>query len=415
MNAINYRLNLKKNPVALLLFDLDGTLLGNEMNNFIPAYLQALAKRMSMVADPSKMVKTLLSATRQMVENLRPDKTLEEIFDAAFYPALDLSRRDVQGTIDDFYSDDFPNLKDLTQIRPEAAGVIERLVKRGDQTAIATNPLFPRTAILQRLNWAGLPSEDIPFLMIPSYETYHFAKPNPEFFAEVLAQLGWPKLPTLMVGNDIEMDIGAARQLGLPVYWVTADGASAWNGQGEVPPHGELIDLLPWMEKSIIEPMKTSFTSPRALLAVLRSTPAAITTLCNTRMSMLGIRPSKDEWSPSEVLCHLRDVDTEVNLPRIRMVINEQNPFLAGQDTDLWAEIRQYRLQDGWQALRDFITSRLQLLHLLETLPADGWERSARHAIFGPTHLRELVNIITGHDILHIQQVYSALNSSRDN
>jgi hypothetical protein len=35
----------------------------------------------------------------------------------------------------------------------------------------------------------------------------------------------------------------------------------------------------------------------------------------------------------------------------------------------------------------------------------------ARHAIFGPTHLSELVNIIAGHDILHVQQVYAALQS----
>jgi len=415
VNAINCHPSLKKDPVTLLLFDLDGTLLGNEMNNFIPAYLQALATRMSKVADPAIMVKTLLSATRQMVENQQPDKTLEEIFDAAFYPALGLLRQEVQGTIDEFYYDDFPKLKHLTQLRPEAVNVIERLIRRGDQAAIATNPLFPRTAILQRLSWAGIPSDNFPFVMIPSYETFHFAKPNPEFFAEMLAQLGWPKVPVLMVGNDIEMDIGAARQLGLPVFWVTSDGATAWNGEGELPPHGDLDDLLPWMERSVGEPAKANFSSPRALLAVLRSTPAAILTMCNQRKSLLGNRPAKDEWSPSEVLCHLRDVDTEVNLPRLRMVINEQNPFLAGQDTDPWAEIRQYHLQDGWQALKDFIASRLQIIHLLETLPADGWERTARHAIFGPTHLQELVNIIAGHDVLHIQQVHTALNRVTNN
>jgi FMN phosphatase YigB (HAD superfamily) len=72
--------------------------------------------------------------------------------------------------------------------------------------------------------------------MIPSYETFHFAKPNPAYFAEFLAQLGWPKTPIVMVGNDVESDIGAARQLGLPVFWMASNGASTWNGKGAILP-----------------------------------------------------------------------------------------------------------------------------------------------------------------------------------
>jgi hypothetical protein len=144
---------------------------------------------------------------------------------------------------------------------------------------------------------------------------------------------------------------------------------------------------------------------------VLRSTPAALDTLCHQRIVDLGKRPALDEWSAGEVLCHLRDVDHEVNLPRLFKVINERNPFLAGQDTDPWAEERQYCQQDGLRALEDFINARLDVLRLLEDLPAESWERRARHAIFGPTRLRELVNIIAGHDILHVQQVYKVLKS----
>ena len=397
--------------MTLLLFDLDDTLLGNEMNNFIPAYLQSLAKRMSAVADPAVLIKTILSATRQMIENLSPDQTLEGKFDAAFYPPLNLIREDVQGIIDTFYKEDFPNLRGLTQFRPEAVSVIEKIINRGDQAAVATNPLFPRTAILQRLSWAGLPAEQGIFTMIPSYETFHFAKPNPAYFAEFIAQLGWPKIPIVMVGNDIESDIGAARQLGLPVFWITTDGESKWNRSEPIPPHGGITDLIPWLDGSSPELLQTNFTTANALLAVLRSTPAALDTLCHQQGVDLEWRQNQGEWSAGEVLCHLRDVDMEVNLPRLYKVINERNPFLAGQVTDPWAEIRQYCQQDSMQALMDFTKARIEVLRFLEDLPAESWDRKARHAIFGPTHLRELVNIIAGHDILHIQQVYKALTS----
>ncbi len=395
--------------MALLLFDLDDTLLGNEMNSFVPAYVQALAKRMQMVADPGVLIKTLMSATRQMVEDVRPDKTLEEKFDAAFYPPLGLVRQEVQGIIDDFYAEDFPKLKGLTQYKPLAVEVVLQLLERGDQAAVATNPLFPRTAILQRLNWAGLPADKIPFSLIPSYETFHFAKPNPAYFAEFLAQLGWPKLPVIMVGNDVDSDIKAAGELGLPVFWITNDGASTWSEPSEIPPHGSIIDLIPWMDTALIKPLPANFSTQAALLAVLRSTPAALSTLCGRAGVVLSKRPAPGEWSPGEVLCHLRDVDAEVNLPRLQKIINEPNPFLSGQDTDPWAETRQYHLQAGLQALADFTKVRLELLAFLENLPLEDWNRQARHAIFGPTNLRELVNIIAGHDILHVQQVRRAL------
>jgi hypothetical protein len=98
-------------------------------------------------------------------------------------------------------------------------------------------------------------------------------------------------------------------------------------------------------------------------------------------------------------------------LLRLLKVVNEQNPFLPGQDTDPWAEVRQYCMQDGLLALADFTRARLEVLRLLENIPPEDWDRHARHAIFGPTNLRELVNIIAGHDILHVQQVYKALKS----
>ncbi len=408
-NAINYPPNSKKDRVALLLFDLDDTLLGNEMNNFIPVYLQALSTRMASVADPDNLSRKLLVATRQMVENQDPSQTLEQKFDAVFYPSLGLDRRDVQGIIDSFYKEDFPKLQSLTQYKPEAVRVVKEVIERGNQAAIATNPLFPPTAIFQRLVWAGLPANEIPFSLVPSYETFHFAKPNPAYFTEFLAQLGWPRVPVIMVGNDVDSDIAAARQLGMPVFWVTHDGASTWTGNELIPPHGELIDLIPWLDSSSVEPLPTNFSSPAALLAVLRSTPAALSTLINQNKAIIQRRPAPLEWSPGEVLCHLRDVDREVNLPRLQKVTSESNPFLPGQETDPWAEIRQYQLQDGVQALADFIHNRLVLLGLLDNLSPADWDRKARHAIFGPTNLRELVNIIAGHDILHIQQIYKAL------
>ena len=57
----------------------------------------------------------------------------------------------------------------------------------GYQVVIATAPLFPLLAIQERLRWAEI--DECPFTLITSMETSHFAKPHPEYLAEILARL----------------------------------------------------------------------------------------------------------------------------------------------------------------------------------------------------------------------------------
>jgi len=171
-----------------------------------------------------------------------------------------------------------------------------------------------------------------------------------------------------------------------------------------------LEDLLPWLDAQPPASLLPDFTNPLAQQAILRATPAALSTLLNGRSAEdLLYQPAPGEWSPTEVLCHLRDVEHEVNLPRLRTILASANPFIPGQDTDPWALERQYQQQDCLEAQTDFLYARLELLALLASLSENDWERSARHAIFGPTRLAELVNIIASHDRLHVRQVFQSL------
>jgi len=167
---------------------------------------------------------------------------------------------------------------------------------------------------------------------------------------------------------------------------------------------------LPWLDATSPEQLMPDYTSLEAMPVILRTTPAVLRHLClGKQPAELAVRPAAGEWSPGEVLCHLRDVEREVFLPRMQKVTREDNPFLSGRDTDRWAEERRYREQDSLQALDSFTQARLEQLALVEGLKPEQWSLTARHAIFGPTRLHELVNINAGHDRLHIRQVYLAL------
>jgi len=390
-------------PITLLL-DLDDTLLETNMDTFIPAYFKALSVALADKIAPEVMIPALIGGTKAMMVNMDPALTLREVFDAHFFPKLGMDRPTLQAAIDRFYDENFPALGATTRPIPEAVRLVDWAFAQGYRVVIATNPFFPLKAVQHRLRWAGLPPEKYPFALVTSYETFHFTKETVAYYPEVLAQLGWPEDPAVMVGDDIEREVKPTQAAGFPVFWVRKTGKTTTDAGGV--PEGTLESFRGWLEKTDPETLKISFKTPQALLANLRSTPAAIATLVGS-LPPDGWRrqPAPAEWCLNEIICHLRDVECEVNLPRIRKVLAEQNPFLPGEVTDRWVEERHCAGQDGLLALADFTTARKEAISLLYSLQAE-WSRTARHAIFGPTNLQELVGFIASHDRAHIQQIW---------
>ena len=87
--------------------------------------------------------------------------------------------------------------------------------------AVATNPLFPRIAIDHRLAWAGVPSDRFAYDLVTSYETFHSAKPQLAYYAEILGHLGVPPSRAAMVGDSPSDDLSPARALGMAVFHVS--------------------------------------------------------------------------------------------------------------------------------------------------------------------------------------------------
>jgi hypothetical protein len=248
--------------------------------------------------------------------------------------------------------------------------------------------------------------EKYPFELITSYDRMHFSKPHPAFLAECLGILGWPEGSVVMVGDDPVNDIRPAHALGLPTYWIGQNGEWPESEKALPTGSGSLAGLLPWLDSLPEEALQPDYSTPSAVTAILQSTPAVLDGLLRNNLSRMQTKPPRPgEWTQTEILCHLRDVEEEVNLPRLKRVIQEDNPFLPGMDTDPWAEERLYYCQDEIQAFHRFTAARMKLLDLIQQLPPEGWERYARHAILGPSRLIELVGIIASHDRLHIHQI----------
>ncbi len=117
-----------------------------------------------------------------------------------------------------FYAEEFPKLQAMTRPIPEARPLVEWAFAHDLQVAIATNSLFPRTAIEQRLAWAGVPVTEFDYALVTSYEIMHATKANPAYYCEVLERLGRQPSECLMVGDDWTLDMLPAAAVGIPIY-----------------------------------------------------------------------------------------------------------------------------------------------------------------------------------------------------
>jgi FMN phosphatase YigB (HAD superfamily) len=396
-----------------LLLDLDDTLLENDIYKFLPHYLKALGKQLAAFVDPVKMASELLSATDQMIRNPYPDRTLEKSFDELFYPRIGVEKQAVSGILRDFYEVQFPDLAPLTNPRPAAVSLVEGALQNGFTVGVATNPVFPVRAIQHRLNWASLAAEKYPFALVTSYENFHYAKPNPAFYAECLAQLGWPDQPAVMVGNSLAEDLIPAGIMNLPGFWVSASQDPLPDNLPGLSRKGSLEEVAPWLQEILSTPYQFALESREAILAVMKSTPAALDTFSrNLRAEDWSFQPQPEEWCFTEIICHLRDSDLEIHLPRVDRILGETNTFVAAVNADEWSQTRAYCSEDGPGALHGFISARIELLRKLESLSPLEWESPARHAIFGPTTLKELMSFIAQHDRTHIQQAFQTLKTA---
>ena len=145
-----------------VLFDLDGTLLPLDFEAFQTRYFELLGRRAAEAFPKVDLVRPTLRALHHMVGNDGSATNETRLLGA--YRVTDRDGTVIpQDLVLDFfarfYERDFPTLGIGVAPDPEAARVVAIARDRGLRVILATNPVFPATAIVQRMRWAGLEPE----------------------------------------------------------------------------------------------------------------------------------------------------------------------------------------------------------------------------------------------------------------
>ena len=204
--------------ITTILFDLDGTLLPMDQDKFIEAYVSGLTRKaLPYGYDPRQMPSYIWKATGAMYGN---DGTLtnEEVFWNTFSALCGRNARADIAVFEDFYRNEFQNLRNTCGFDPRARAAIRQIKEMGFRVALATNPLFPAIATHSRVRWAGLEPEE--FELVTTYEASRHCKPSLAYYQDVMDALGVKPEECAMVGNDAGEDM-VAEKLGIRAFLLT--------------------------------------------------------------------------------------------------------------------------------------------------------------------------------------------------
>ena len=237
----------------VFLFDLDGTLLNIEVDEFLKYYFGALSEKFSDLCDSKEEFIGLLTAsTEKMIRN-DGSRSNQEAFMDDFMEKLNVEEEDeaqkIKGRFDNFYQTDFKELAKYFKLDKETpAEIIKYLKSKGKKLVLATNPLFPVEAVEARLEWVNIDPTD--FALITNYENMSYAKPNPEYYQEILEKIEESPDNCLMIGNDLKEDAVASR-LGIETMIVEDKLIEREDSSYNISWQGTLKELKELIKKEI--------------------------------------------------------------------------------------------------------------------------------------------------------------------
>lgn len=232
--------------IKAVLFDLDGTLLSMDQDNFIKTYMGALVRfHAPRGYDPEILMKAIWKGTGAMVAN-DGSTSNENVFWSTFAKVFEgFDREKDEPYFDKFYKERFDDVKAVSTYDARSVDIVKHVKENGLRAILATNPLFPAIATRKRMAWAGLFEEDFEFFT--SYENSNYSKPSLGYYREVLAKAGLEACECLMVGNDVSDDM-VAQGLGMKVFLLTDNLINKDGVNIEKYPHGSFDELKEYIE-----------------------------------------------------------------------------------------------------------------------------------------------------------------------
>lgn len=263
-----------------IFFDLDGTLLPMELEEFLGTYFESIAgfvaKHCRDVASFSQGLKAGIGAMTMHEDG----GTNSDAFWNEFFRHVEGDSAEWMSLLMDFYENEFGAIGAKVVPNPATARAIETLAAKGYPLVLATMPMFPQRAVEWRLNWAGV--NPARFERLTTFENSTSVKPKSVYYAENLAACGLTGADVLMVGNNTVEDLAACK-LGTDAFLIMDHVLDPVGFDVETVKHGTMEEFAAWVETlpacanpaASIEAGEVSATAREAVLSAAQTAAQA--------------------------------------------------------------------------------------------------------------------------------------------
>ncbi len=152
------------------------------------------------------------------------------------------------------------------------------------------------------------------------------------------------------------------------------------------------------------EPLKVQAATPKKLERLVARASAA----------KLRKRPAPDKWSVTEILAHLADVEIVIGW-RVRSILGAPGTPIQAFDQDTWVEAGHYAKRNPRECIAQIRAARAANLALYKSLAPEQWQHYGMHSERGKETVEQIVRMIAGHDLNHLQQIESILAAKKTN
>jgi FMN phosphatase YigB (HAD superfamily) len=206
--------------IKALLIDFDNTLVLFNEDQFLVSYAKLAHPYYQDLFDESTFFQKLLQSTLRMIRNDGSQTNVEAFTNHFIADTPNLSYDECIRRFQQFYEESFEQLGSTVTVVPYGRSLLEKVISKGIQVVIATNPIFPEIATNIRVSWAGL--SDLDIALKTHAENMSYCKPRAEYYNTILEIIQQKPEDCVMAGNDPISDM-AASDLGLQTFLVDLD------------------------------------------------------------------------------------------------------------------------------------------------------------------------------------------------
>lgn len=148
-------------------------------------------------------------------------------------------------------------------------------------------------------------------------------------------------------------------------------------------------------------------------LASLKKGPKRVKKLVKgVHEKLLRRRPAEGKWSVKEILAHLADGEVVLSA-RLRFIAGMDRPPIHGYDQDSFVARLGVDRVDAEDLLEQFALARKLTMALLARIDDADYARVGLHSERGEVTIRSMVDMYSGHDRIHEDQIRRTLDAVR--